>query len=329
MGNSNKLFDSLAIGATHETRERKRNVGLLDQRDMELSELASGAIEDKVHRWVDPDRCRLWGRHNRRYDLLTESRCQDLIDGFKSQGKQEFPAIVRKINGDPEFDYEIICGARRHWTVTWLRANNYPEFKYLIEIRDLTDEQAFRLSDIENRDSEDLSDYERAVDYKDALGRYYNNQKQMAERLEVSEAWLSRYLDLAGLPEPIVAAFGDVTEIRIKHGRDLKVYLKDKHSCAKLTARANELVQEQQQRSEAGRDLVTGSGVVKELIAATATKKPTPRGNLAEYRSSKGEVILSVNRQGRSGLVLRVMPKSGATKRELLEACKKAFGDYL
>ena len=39
-----------------------------------------------------------------------------------------------------------------HWAITWLRANNYPDFRYLIEVRDLTDEQAFRLSDIENRD---------------------------------------------------------------------------------------------------------------------------------------------------------------------------------
>ena len=63
---------------------------------------------------------------------------------------------------------EVICGARRHWTITWLRANNYPRFRYLIEERELTDEEAFRLADIENRDREDISDYERAVDYVEA-----------------------------------------------------------------------------------------------------------------------------------------------------------------
>ena len=107
--------------------------------------------------------------------------------------------------------------------MTWLRENDYPEFRFLIDVRDLTDEQAFRLSDIENRDHLDLSDYERAVDYRDALKRYYRSQKEMAARLEVSEAWLSRYLDLASLPQEVVRAFGDVTEMRVKHGRDLKV----------------------------------------------------------------------------------------------------------
>ena len=181
MANSNRLFDDLATQVTHAPRERKRGIGLLEQRDSELSELASGVIEDKMQRWVDPACCRMWARHNRRYDLLTQSRCQDLIDGFKAQGKQEFPAIVRKLDGDSAHQYEVVCGARRHWTVTWLRANNYPEFKFLVEVRELTDEQAFRLSDIENRDNLDLSDYERAVDYKDALARYYDNQKEMAK----------------------------------------------------------------------------------------------------------------------------------------------------
>lgn len=188
------------------------------------------------NRWVDPICCWMWERHNRRYDLLTESRCQDLIDGFKSQGRQEFPAIVRKIDGNPNVDYEVICGARRHWTVTWLRANNYPDFKYLIEVRDLTDEQAFRLSDIENRDNLDLSDYERAIDYKSALKNYYKNQKEMAKRIEVSEAWLSRYLDLADLPDIIIKAFVDITEIRSKHGRDLKPYLKDMKNRKRLSS---------------------------------------------------------------------------------------------
>ena len=73
-------------------------------------------------------------------------------------------------------------------------------------VANLTDEEAFRLSDIENRDREDISDYERATDYADALGRYYENrQNAMAERLEVSEAWLSRYLLLAKTPKPDVS----------------------------------------------------------------------------------------------------------------------------
>ena len=328
MANSNRLFDDLATDVGRAPRERKRAVGLLEQRDSELSELASGTLEDKTQRWVDPACCRMWARHNRRYDLLTKARCQDLIDGFRAQGRQEFPAIVRKVDGDPEFDYEVVCGARRHWTVTWLRANNYPEFKFLIEIRDLTDEQAFRLSDIENRDSLDLSDYERAVDYKDALGRYYENQKQMARRLEVSEAWLSRYLDLASLPAPVVAAFGDVTAIRVKHGRDLKPLLKDRRSREKLLAKAQSLKALQAARAGEGRGVLPGAQVVRELAAVLRPASPAPRQPLAEYRSGAGKVMLSVARSGARGLTLRLPGNSGASAGELLDACRAAIESH-
>jgi ParB family chromosome partitioning protein len=165
----------------------------------------TGEREEKVLRWVDPASCMMWSRHNRAYDLLTEENCRELIDSLRSQGQQEFPAIVRRLPVGQGPEYEVICGARRHFAISWLRANNYPQFRYLIEVRDLTDEEAFRLADIENRDRADLSDYERARDYLQALGAYYGGkQKTMAARLEVSEAWLSRYLHLARLPKAIV-----------------------------------------------------------------------------------------------------------------------------
>lgn len=328
MADSNRLFDQLAADVARAPRERARGVGLLDQRDSELSELTSGTIEDRVHRWVDPATCRMWPRHNRRYDLLTQARCQDLIDGFRAQGRQEFPAIVRKIDGDPQFQYEVVCGARRHWTVAWLRANNYPEFRFLIEVRELTDEQAFRLSDIENRDNLDLSDYERAVDYKDALGRYYRSQKEMAARLEVSEAWLSRYLDLAALPQEIVQAFGDVTELRVKHGRDLKPYLRDRRTRERMVDRARGLGEDP--GGEGGGPRLSGAQVVKELLAAAETKRQRARQTpVAAYRTDDGKLLVSVDRRGRGGLVLRIARDSGATNDELLEACRAAIQAHL
>ena len=328
MADSNRLFDKLAAEVNRTPRERARGVGLLDQRGSELSDLTSGAIEDRVHRWVDPACCRMWPRHNRRYDLLTQARCQDLIDGFRAQGRQEFPAVVRKVDGDPRYQYEVVCGARRHWTVTWLREHNYPEFRFLIEVRDLTDEQAFRLSDIENRDNLDLSDYERAVDYKDALGRYYRSQKEMAARLEVSEAWLSRYLDLASLPSEVVGVFGDVTEIRVKHGRDLKPYLRDKQARARIVERALSLRSEGEEA--AGAQQVPGAQVVRELLAAAVSKRQRgPRAPVAAYETDAGKLMVSVDRRGRRGLVLRVARDSGATKDELLDACRAALDAYL
>ena len=98
----------------------------------------TGEREEKVLRWVDPASCVMWARHNRAYELLSEENCRDLIDSIRAQGQQEFPAIVRRLPAGQGAEYEVICGARRHFAISWLRANNYPQFRYLIEVRDLS-----------------------------------------------------------------------------------------------------------------------------------------------------------------------------------------------
>ena len=112
---------------------------------------------------LDPKECRIWAFHNRRYDLLDENSCEDLIEGFNESGRQEIAGIVRRVTDDSGYEYEVIAGARRHWTCAHLG------WKYLAEIRDLTDEEAFILSDVENRARTDISDFERAIDYSRAL----------------------------------------------------------------------------------------------------------------------------------------------------------------
>jgi ParB family chromosome partitioning protein len=48
----------------------------------------------------------------------------------------------------------------------------------------------------------------------------------MAERLKVSESWLTRYLDLARLPEELTRAFADPQELGIRNAIALKALLK-------------------------------------------------------------------------------------------------------
>ena len=296
-----------------------------------LGSIASGERVEKTLQLVDPARCRMWEMHNRRYDLLNEQRCEDLIEGIKSQGQQEFPAIVRKVEGDPDYDYEVICGARRHFAISWLRNNNYPQYKFLIEVRQLTDEEAFRLSDVENRDKEDISDYERAVDYLKALDRFYKTQKSMAQRLEVSETWLSQYLDIARLPGDIVSAYFDVTHIRIQHGKELKGLWKDSKARSRIAKEAARLAEIQAEAKEGRAAYLDGQAVIKALKAAAkgTVKSEAKKGVLAEYPSSDGKPMMEVKRQGRSGLVMRILPNNGASKAELLAAAQKAIEEHV
>ena len=311
--NKNKaLFQDLtAEGPEAETpapATRRRSTGYLGERESHLTELVRGDRVEKTYLWVEPERCRMWVGHNRRYELLTADRCQDLIEGFLTQGHQEFPAIVRRLEAGDTHDFEVVCGARRHWTVAHLRENNYPEFKFLIEVRDLSDEEAFRLSDIENRDKEDISDYERATDYMRALKEYYGTQKKMAQRLQVSPSWLSEYLALGDLPDEIVTAFPDVTTILLQHGRELRPFLKDRRERVKLLRRAKDLSARQALARKGEGELLAAREVVLALKGRSGGGGRQKVETLGVYEASTGNPMLTVKRGAADQLALYVHP---------------------
>lgn len=262
-------------------------------RQARVGDRLSGEVEEKTLRRIDPAQARMWARHNRAYELLTEDNCRDLIDGIRAQGRQEFPAIVRR-TGEEKTPYEVVCGARRHFAITWLRANNYPQMKYLIEVRDLTDEEAFRLADIENRDREDISDFERARDYLGALESYYGgSQKDMAARLEVSAAWLSRFLQLARMPREVIEAFPSIRDLKEVHARQLKPHLGRPAECEAILAEARAIAGEAQ--GGAGRP--DANAVMARLRSAVTRPKPKVQTGMT-FRRTREEPGILVRHKG-------------------------------
>lgn len=303
-------------------------IGVLAGRSNRLAELASGAVVARTLELVDPARCRIWAEHNRDYGLLDETRCADLIESLKAQGRQEIPAIVRRVKDDPALDFEVICGARRHWSVSWLRSHNYPDFRFLVEIREMTDEEAFRVSDLENRARDDLSDIERARDYLRALGRHYEGrQKTMAQRLNVSEAWLSRYLDLARLPEELVAAFPNPHALKIKHITLLKPLLKPDDRRQRVLAAAREL---QGRAGEGG----SPQEVIRILTRAGDAPKrsgsPKKSGSATEnlVRTAGGAPLLRVDARKRKEISLTLLISGGGTREEAEAALRTLLDQH-
>ena len=249
---------------------------------------------------VDPARCRMWEKHNRNYALLNEVRCADLIEGFTAQGKQEFPAIVRRLKDDPEgYDFEVICGARRHWTATYLKNNKWPDFQFLIEVRNLSDEQAFCLADIENRDRLDICAYERALDYHDAVINYYdNNITQMAKRLECDRTWLSRLLKLAELPKPIIDAAPDITQLNVEHYKKLSKHLDDDQAKKRIVKKASELKGKVESTQELVKQLVAaGLNLTSNNVQSSGSDNIITTGNgdhAIKWKSKKSSYSLDI-----------------------------------
>jgi ParB family transcriptional regulator, chromosome partitioning protein len=322
------LMGSLDDAAPQPEAPTRMPVGILANRENRMAELASGAVVGRAIEQVDPARCRLWAEHNRDYAALDETRCADLIESFKAQGRQEVPAIVRRVRGDPDVDFEVICGARRHWTVSWLRAHNYADFRFLVEVRELTDEEAFRISDLENRAREDLSDIERARDYLKALERHYGGrQKDMAGRLNVSEAWLSRYLDLARLPRDLVAAFSDPHELKIKHVTQLKPLLKPHDRAQRVLAEAGVIAKLKGEGSPA-----KPQDVIRRLVIAADPPKKSgspKRSGLADtVVSASGAPVLRINGKKGREVNLTLLLAGGASRSDAETALGSVLDTY-
>ena len=285
-----------------------------------LARVTAGDVKEKTFRLVDPARCRMWVRHNRRYDLLNEAACADLLESLRSQGEQEFPAIVRRVQDDPLFDYEVICGARRHWSVSHLRNVEHREIRFLIEERELSDEAAFRLADVENRSRKDICDYERALDYRNAVETYYGGLAvRMAERLEVSKGWLSRFLDLAKLPADVVESFGDVRQMREHHAREIKPLLANSATRARVMAEARRIASLQAISGANGQPFMDAPKVISALKLAAAGQPHAAAPTYAAVTvvtSEAGTTLFTLTPKGSKKVVLELVLDAKATNED-------------
>lgn len=303
--------------------ERGRGTTLLG-RENALARVASGEVRQVTQLLLDPARVRVWPGNARSYAHLSEESCRELIDSLIAEGGQKVPAVVRRIEGDPLHDYEVIAGTRRHWSVSWLRANSYPEMQFVAQVAQLDDEAAFRLADLENRARKDVSDLERARNYAAALKAHYGNHlTRMAERLKVSKGWLSKMLRVAALPDAVVAAFASPADVQLKPGYALAQMLDAKDTAAAVLAEARVLAKQQAALRSSGSPALPSAEVLRRLALA-AQDRPAS-GPLWSLNSRHGRTALSVLSSNRQGATVRVHAGSGATVDELVAAFRDAL----
>lgn len=324
MSKGNRGFSELLTSGLDEVadvEEQSPSKAIMASRSETLARIATGKVVTDKTEFVDPARCRPWRLHNRDLDHLDEDSCRDLIDAFLSAKKQRIPAIVRRLTGEPDYDYEIVAGVRRWWTVKWLREHNHPEFDYLVTIQKIGDEEAFRVSDIENRSRKDITDWERAHEYLRAMKEFYNNsQSEMAEHLNLSKSWVSRLIDVARLPSDVVRAFADRHDVTVRIARDLKPLSANPQSLLAMSACAAQLASMREQ----GGGRLSGAEVAKRLVQSTI--KPiakATRGLPIDVPAANGKPMISYTRGAAGALSVKVHPKSGATAKEILKAIER------
>lgn len=316
---------SSAAPAREAAPERARGTTLLG-RESALARVASGEVRQVTQLLLDPARVRIWPGNARTYAHLSEENCRELIDSIVAEGGQKVPAVVRRIEGDPAHDYEVIAGTRRHWSISWLRSHSYPDMQFVAQVAQLDDEAAFRLADLENRARADVSDLERARNYLDALKAHYgNHQTRMAERLKLSKGWLSKMLKVATIPDAVIAAFASPADVQLKPAYALAQMLDDKNTAKAVTAMARQVAKEQASRREDGDLPYPAAEVLRRLLDAPKTLAGEEKAEPYRYATKHGRTALTVQSANRQGVTIRLHAGSGADTDELIGALRDAL----
>jgi ParB family chromosome partitioning protein len=125
--------------------------------------------------------------------VWNEQDLAELAESIKANGVLQ-PVLVRPFQGG----YQLIAGERR------LRAAQVAGLATLPAlVREVTDEQIFEWSLVENIHRRDLNAIERAKAYQRYLGAFSLTQAEVAERLGEDRSVIANYLRLLDLPDEI------------------------------------------------------------------------------------------------------------------------------
>lgn len=200
----------------------------------------SGSPESRgERRLVSPFRCRVWTQHSRPEEQLTEYACKSLRDSIARSGQHQ-PALGRPVTDDPDYDVEIICGARRHAAALALGR------ELLVEVRVISDADAYVAMYEENVERKDDCPYVQGQILRRALlSGACSSQDELACAFRVSHSKVSRLLMVAQLPSIVVAAFPSPRDIRESWGVELYQLWQNKDPEHGIAARARALASRQ------------------------------------------------------------------------------------
>ena len=153
---------------------------------------------------------------NDTFQFRLDLKDQQLRQSIEREG-QQFPIVLRKVNPP----HQLVCGFRR---VGALKALGRSSVKAIIVPR-LSDDQAYRLSILENRERTSLSDLDVA-NVAAKLRARGKNPKEVARFFDRSVRQIQRYLEVSNFPPELKRAISS-GKITVSHGLVLNRALVD------------------------------------------------------------------------------------------------------
>lgn len=125
--------------------------------------------------------------------LISDDKIADLSESIKKSGLIS-PIIVRKMNTK----YEIIAGERRYHACKMAGIDKIPSI-----VKDISDEEAFKISLIENLQREDLNPMDEAEAYYTLKNQFNLTHQEIADSVIKDRSTVTNALRLINLPEEI------------------------------------------------------------------------------------------------------------------------------
>lgn len=128
-----------------------------------------------------------------------QEQLEELSDSIKQNGILQ-PLLVREKDGG----YEIVAGERRYQAAKMAELTEVP-----VIIREISDEDVFKLALIENLQRSDLSPIEEARGYKQLISEKDLTQEELAKILSKSRSAITNTLRLLDLPAEVQELVAD------------------------------------------------------------------------------------------------------------------------
>lgn len=269
---------------------------------------------------VPPECCRPWALADRPESEF--EHLDALADSFEKDGQLQ-PAVVRPVQDPaaPAIRYEIIAGQAR-----WRAARKAGVALKVLVNPDLDDESAFRAMVGENEFRKELSDYSRGRRYAAALSRgLYRSKGEMAVKLRISPASLSRLLGFAELDAEVVAQVKDLRNIPVSVGYALNLAISKGFRSQVLRdigrIEAGEIprdsIPEVWEREAVQAGVAKGEIFTREndpaAVAADAASVGVASSSPAVYKDEDGRMLFTAKGGGKGGVTIRI-PSSRASK---------------
>jgi len=222
--------------------------------------------------------------------VWNEEDLQELTDSIRANGIIQ-PIVVRPFQGR----YQLIAGERRYRAAGMAGLSEIPAL-----VREVTDEQLFEWSLVENIHRRDLNAIERARAYQRYLAAFSLTQAEASERLGEDRSVIANHLRLLDLPDELKQMLADG---RLSMG----------HARAILGLPTDDLRRKLANRALAGRLSVREvERLVRTYLARDGKPAPTPSGKPAHIvdleeklkRHLGTRVAIETRRNGQRGRVV-------------------------